>query len=225
MHLAREGRLGDLIEGHAAHRHPELLAVPLVALVSGHLAQVAGQEHPQRLARSAGAGVVVDEQVPLAGREVGLLVQLARRREVGRLAVDVEQAGGQLPLERPDGVAVLLHQHDPLLLVEREHGHGAGVVDEVPGDDTALAQVHLLADDVPDAPVERPRAREHRPGVAVGHAAAQACASAGSWCRGRSTSTSRDARWASMAAPISPAKSGCARVGRDLNSGCAWVDT
>ncbi len=58
-----------------------------------------------------------------------------------------------------------------------------------------------------------------------GPAADQAWASACSWWRGRSTSTRRAARCCSIAAPMSPAKSGCARVGRDLNSGCACVET
>src|SRR5690606_20783477 len=41
----------------------------------------------------------------------------------------------------------------------------------------------------------------------------------------RSTSTRRWLRWTSRAAATRPAKSGCARCGRDLNSGCACVDT
>jgi len=62
---------------------------------------------------------------------------------------------------------------------------------------------------------------DNKAAVAVTHAHAVAS----TVLRGRSTSTRRAARWASIAASTSPANNGWARCGRDLNSGWAWVET
>ncbi len=42
--------------------------------------------------------------------------------------------------------------------------------------------------------------------------------------RADSSRGKRSSRWRSMAAPMRPANRGCGRVGRDRNSGWAWVD-
>ena len=200
-----------------------------MAIVVGHRGEVAGQVDPQHLVEAAGRADVVGEHVPRAGHQVGLLVQLASGADVRRLTVDVEQPGGDLPLVRPHWVAVLLDEADPALVVEGRHGHRAGVPDVLTGDLAGCAEVHAVADDVPDEAVHRHLGvPDGEVGVAVGqllplgllrHAVASAV------LRGRSTSTRRAARCASIAASTRPAKSGWARCGRDLNSGWACVET
>ena len=115
VHVAGEHGLDDLVERHPAQRHPELLVVARVPVGLGHVAQVAGQEHPQRLVRPARGRVVVEQQVPLPRDEVGLLgSSRAAVRWAGSPATS-SRPGGQLPLERAHGVAVLLQEQDPVL--------------------------------------------------------------------------------------------------------------
>ena len=144
MHVAGQDGLGDLLERDAPHRHPELLTVALVALGVGHLVQVAGQEDPQRLARPTRAGVVVEQQVPLPRHQVGLLVQLARGGEVGGLAVDVEQPGRQFPQPASERVTVLVHQHDPVVFVERHDRHRPVVFDHLTTRGATAGHAHLV---------------------------------------------------------------------------------
>ena len=70
----------------------------------------------------------VGEHRPLGCHEVGLLGELALRGRERVLAVDVEQPGGDLPVARAHRVPVLLDQQHPVVVVEREHADGAGVV-------------------------------------------------------------------------------------------------
>ena len=98
------------------------------------------------------------------------------------------------------------------MVVQRHDRYGAGVLDVLAAHRPALTEVHGVADDVPDHPVEdllavldrslleavdqlvrASRRRTERHGAAT--------VSAGTW---RSTSTSREARWASIAAPTRP---------------------
>lgn len=123
-------------------------------------------------------------------------------------------------------MAVLLHEADAVLAVEGEHRDGSRVADVLAHVRARVTQVDLVADDVPDPPLHDDLAVPHGLRVVlVVEALRRHGASASTGTLGRSTSTSRAARCSSMAAPMSPANSGCARVGRDLNSGWACVAT
>ena len=236
VHAPGEERVAGLLQRDPAHRHTQLLALALVALPRRHHSDVACEVDAQHLVEPAGRADVVGEHVPRGGDQVGLLVQLPGRAEVRRLAVHVEQARGDLPLVRPHGVAVLLDEADPALVVERRDGHRTGVADVLTGDLARRTEVDPVADDVPDHAVHRHLGvQDGEVGVAVGQLlrALGTCRALGllahavtsAVLRGRSTSTNRAARWALIAASTRPAKSGWARCGRDLNSGCACVET
>ena len=225
MQVAGEHRLDELIERYTADRHPELLTVPLVSPVIGHFAEVAGEEHPDRLAGATRTRVVVEEQVPLPRHEVGFLVQLAGRRGAGaarRRRRAARQAAPTRRHPRGGGTAGRAPRAPPRRArARRRHRCGRGG----PGSPRRRRR-GPRAHGAPATRARRGRAPRTAPAAGrYGPAADQAWASACSWWRGRSTSTRRAARCCSIAAPMSPAKSGCARVGRDLNSGCACVET
>jgi hypothetical protein len=119
-------------------------------------------------------------------------------------------------------VAVLAQQQHALVVVQHDDRDGSGVPDDLPAHDSGrlltgrrrrpVAVEHdPLGDDVEHHALVDDLGPDDRTGldpVRHGHQAASSSAS----CRAR-------------AAPIRPAKSGCADVGRDLNSGCACVET
>ena len=229
---AQHGVVG-LVEVDPARGHAQLLALAGEPVAVRHVGEVARHEDPQRLAHPAGRGVVVHQDVPAAGLEVGLLVQLTRCRLPRGLTGDVQQARRQLPLERADRMAVLLDEEHAATVVQGHDPHGAGVLDVLATDRPALTEVDGVAHDIPDHSLEDRLAVLDRTLLQPVHQLLAArgrrpqrhgadTVSAGAW---RSTSTSREARWASIAAPTRPANSGCARCGRDRNSGCAWVET
>ena len=151
----------------------------------------------------------------------------------------VEETGRDLPAERFDRVAVLLDQGEAVLRVEGHDGHRARVFNEVAAHEPGDAEVDNVPAHIPDEPAVDDLGGDHgtriepvkqirgvgvRVGVRVGAGfgfGERPSHSGSAWSRGGSTSTRRLARWASRAAPMSPANSGCARLGRDLNSGCA----
>ena len=70
----------------------------------------------------------------MLGLQLGLLAQLAGRGDHGVLVAVVADAGGELDHPSLAGVAVLPQAADPLLLVERQHDHGAGVLEHQPAE-------------------------------------------------------------------------------------------
>jgi hypothetical protein len=127
------------------------------------------------------------------------------RRFVG----DVEQTRRELVQPPPHRVPVLVHEEDlgalPLA-PERDHRDGTRVLDDVALRRDPSRHGDLVAADRPDATPEGRGGADDA--VLVRH---------------YSGSMRESARWA--AAATSPANSGCARVGRDRNSGWAWVPT
>src|SRR5690606_13878197 len=203
-----------------------LLLGPLVALRHGHLDELTGEVDDDLLARAARARAEGYEVLPLACEEVRLFYELAASRLEGVLADDVEQPGRRFPQEAAHGVAVLLEQQHPVLRVERDHRDGTGVGNELTAH-RRVAEIDVFRDDVPHPAREdllasqdgagRELVGEDQPTAAASSvglvpSAASAVAAAASSCRVRAAATS-------------PAKSGCGRVGRDLNSGWACVAT
>ena len=90
--------------------------------------------------------------------ELGLLAQLAARHLEGRLPVAVAQPGGQLHEAVLHRVPVLPQAEHPVLVVDREHDDGAGVLEHQPGERLVVG--------VPGAP-DAVRAQRHHPAVAV----------------------------------------------------------
>jgi hypothetical protein len=98
--------------------------------------------------------VHLDQQVPLGGREVDLLGQLPLRRPYARLAADVGQPGRQLVQVRPHRVAVLAHQRDPAVVVERDHRRRAEMAGVVAPGRRSARHGHLVGHHVEDHAVE-----------------------------------------------------------------------
>ncbi len=71
------------------------------------------EEHVHDLVVAAGGREDAHERLPVGRDEVGLFEQLALRRLERRLAGDVEQAGGDLPVAMADRMPVLLDQQHP----------------------------------------------------------------------------------------------------------------
>src|SRR5665647_621819 len=236
VQLAMQNGLVRLIKIDPADRHAVFLGLANEQLMVVDVDELPGQEDAKRFGVASRRAEIVNEDVPTTGDEVSLLVQLAGRAEPRLLPCDVEQPGRQLPLERTDRVAVLLDEQHLIAAIDLAKGNdrdGTRVVDVLAGDLAGVTEVDDVAPDVPDHSVEYERrvgdgapvepvsqicATEHR-GVQT-H-----CTATVSVPLGLSTSTRRDALWELIAASTNPAKSGCARSGRDLNSGWAWVET
>ena len=138
--------------------------------------------------------------------QVGLLGELPRRGHDELLVRDVPQPGGRLPELGAHRVPVLREQQHAVVVVERDHRDGTRVRD-VLAEHLRVPEVHHVTDEVEDLPRVDDLVRHDR-------------------TRRLEVGEHQDSspRWA-RAASMSPANSGCARVGRDLNSGCACVDT
>ena len=140
MHPAVQDGVGHLVDADPHERHGGLLVLPGVPLAVGDLFDLTGQEHADRLAGAARGRVVVDEGVPLAGAQVGLLGQLTDGDLVEVLPVHVPQARRDLPQLHAHGVAVLADEGHLLagagggeLGADREDRHGARVHHQLPG--------------------------------------------------------------------------------------------
>src|SRR5580658_69569 len=118
-------------------------------------------------------------------------------------------------------MAVLPDHQDPVGVIQGEHGHCTGMKHHVPfgqmifgGTDLVAAYGDQLAADQlrrgGDGPVLGLVLDDHA--VAAARAPARLLAEARALDR-------------ASAAAIRPSNSGCGRVGRDRNSGCAWVPT
>lgn len=126
VQLAREDPADQVRERDAGDLHVGLLLGDLVPLPLG-LRQIPREEDPDGLVGSAGRGEEVGQHPPLARLGVRLLVQLPLGRAQRVLTGYVQQPGRELPQPVPHGVAELLEDQHPLLLVEGEDAHRARV--------------------------------------------------------------------------------------------------
>ena len=118
-------------------------------------------------------------------------------------------------------MTVLPDHQDPVGVIQGEHGHGARMEHHVPFGHIIVGGEDLIGPYGDQAATEQLSRGDDRPVLGlVGdvHAVAAARASA------RLLADARDLDRASAAA-IRPSNSGCGRVGRDRNSGCACVPT
>ena len=217
-----EHQVAGFVQGDPRDGHVALLALADVPVARRARRQVAGEVAAERLGRAAGRVEEVDQHVPGAGGQVRLLRELA----LGRLRAGPRRRRRAAPRAAPtgsaDGVAVLAHEQHPVLLVERDDPDSAGVHHEFArdacpsrGSTTSRRTSHTSpsntdsTDDAPGARSSRTVTRcaqppSRRPAAgrpAVDHVAAPRLLLTAS------------------AAAISPANSGCARVGRERNSG------
>jgi hypothetical protein len=72
-------------------------------------------------------------------------VQLPGGGQLGGLAADVEQPGGQLPQPSAERVAVLIDHRDVAVVVHGHHGHRAEVLDDLSGDELAAGHPDPIA--------------------------------------------------------------------------------
>jgi hypothetical protein len=103
---------------------------------------------------AARRGVRRDERLPAGRGEVRLLRELPPRRRHRILADDVEQPRRQLPVALPDRVPVLLDQQHPPVLVHRDDGDRAGVIDVLPHHLAVAVADAILANAPHGAPVD-----------------------------------------------------------------------
>ena len=80
----------------------------------------------------------------MPGGQPGLLFQLTGRGERRRLTAEVEQAGGQFPEPATDGMAVLVHQRDVVVVVEGDDGHRAVVLHHLTARTAPAGHPHLV---------------------------------------------------------------------------------
>src|SRR6185312_7633332 len=99
--------------------------------------------------RESGRGPVIDQRGDLLRRVAGLLFKLALHAIQEILAL-VEFSGGQLEGHLADGVAVLAHHDDVLLVQEGHDADGAGVVHELARGELAVGEL-----DGVDAEIDR----------------------------------------------------------------------
>src|SRR3954453_3839507 len=126
-------------------------------------------------------------------------------------------------------MAVLAQHESTFVVVDSEDHHGAGMLHDHPSEGLVLSgDAHLVE---PDREGRRAPphvlARVHRPGLGLVAQLHRGRGSSSAVARRTPASPTgiSSSFWRSMAAPTSPAKSGCGRVGRDLSSGWAWVET
>ena len=168
----------------------------------------------------------VDQHLPVPRRDAGLLGQFTLGGQQGRLPVDVQQAGRQFVQAGADRVPVLVDQQHVPVLVQRHDADGAGVFDDLAHRDRAVAHPDLVAPDRDHPATEDRFGLDDLVAERVGHCttdisgSSSGSISASGW--GISTG-SRSAALYSSAAPMNDRNIGCARVGRDFSSGCAWV--
>src|SRR5215211_744933 len=110
------------------------------ALDRGH---ALGQVQVEHLVAPPGGGVEAGQEGQGAALDPQLLGQLAAEGVLHGLAVDVVLAGGDLQQPGPDGVAPLVDQDDPAVVVHDQGGHGAVVLDQL-----ALAGAAVVVDDL-----------------------------------------------------------------------------
>ena len=174
-----------------------------------------------------------------------LLAELPLRGLERVLALDVEQAGRQLDEPHRGRVPVLVQHQHPLLVVDGQDHHGAGVLEHQPAEPLVgpagrrdqVAAHRERRGAVPDplhlvhrpglGPVDDHRPR-HRPGRLAHGATGSMWSASGPRCGAAARDSSignRSSRCRVDGRPTSPANSGCGRVGRERSSGCAWVAT
>src|SRR5260370_11126041 len=132
---------------------------------------------------------------------------------------------------------VLANKQHLVGIAERQHGHGARVLDDVAIGPLPVGHLHGIPPDRDDA-----AGSEHlgghrgpvlhgirQPGAAIGgtrSVAAHALAIERAAAAAEATDAAADFDLdRSSAAAITPWNNGCGLVGRDRNSGCAWVAT
>ena len=196
----------------------------------------AGQEDVDRPRRCRRGREELDRAaLHVVGDEVGLLGELALRRRERRLARHVEQAGGDLPVAVADRMPVLLDQQHALVVVDREHRDGTGVVDVLAHDLVAVVartSSRRTSQTGPRRPVDTPVAGDGPQRRTARRAARGSTGSAGSRRRrcactdASPSSTLEQLGWpAGARAPRRPGRgtADAARFGRDRSSGCACV--
>src|SRR5215471_8933963 len=166
--------------------------------------------------------------MPGAGGVAGFLAQLPLTGAVRQLTGHVPQPRRDLPEEMAHRVPVLADEQHLAGVVERDDGHGAGMLHDVPWCHIPIGHADLIGPQHHEGAPRPPRPALYRPvppavteprfGQFHGHALAAArCALA--------AGAVRTILECSRAAATSPVNSGCGRVGRERNSGCAWVAT
>src|SRR6202453_597520 len=179
---------------------------------------VPGKEDAKALGAVAGRGIVIGEHPPVAGPVACLFRQLPLRGGPRRLAADVAQAGRDLPQQVADGMTVLPDQQDLVRVIQGQHGYGAGMKHHVPFGYLIVRHPDLVGPYGDQPATDQLRRGDHGP--SLGHIRdVHALATA------RALAAEVAALERARAAAISPLNSGCGRVGRDRNSGCACVPT
>ena len=111
--------------------------------------QVTGQIQVQHLAVAAGRRQNGPQRLPVSGLGAGLLPQFPPGRSQ-RVLAGLPLSGGDLQQRPAKHIAVLLHQHGAVLVIQRQDPHAAGVAYHLPCGGIAIGQghgIHLHVDD------------------------------------------------------------------------------
>src|SRR6185503_17869183 len=100
--------------------------------------------------KNPGRGQVIAERVPRGGLHAGLLFELAARRVERRLAI-VDLAARQFPDPTAGDVTELAQQADTLVLVDRNDGRAARMLDDLQLRDRPVRQLYALDVQLDDA--------------------------------------------------------------------------
>ena len=192
------------------------------------------QVHPHTSSLKPGAEIEVDEDSPLGRGEPGLFLEFAGGGDVRRFTAEVQQPCRQLPQPPAQRMAVLVDQHDVVVVVAAPGRpprrsarplRGARCCRAASGPRRRAARKSF-----------RRRGFRERPSrTRVQPRAAGSCSSCAtlSWMLDTVRVAARECPCPAIVlrpcspahAPMNATNSGCGRVGRLFSSGCAWVPT
>ena len=109
------------------------------------LRQAGGQIDPHRFVAESGCGIQIDQHLPGLRLQAGLLAEFPGGGQMRGFAVDVEQSGGQLPQPSTEGVAILVDHRDAAVVVHRDDGHRAVVLDDLARHDLPAGHPDMVA--------------------------------------------------------------------------------
>ena len=116
LRLALKNRRHHVVEGHPPQFDIHFLCRGAKIRPCGR--QPARQKNSNCLVAAARTGEKIQQEFPISSDESGLFQQLSLRSVKGIFMGDVENASWQLPFTCSDGMTVLSHQQNAVVLVE-----------------------------------------------------------------------------------------------------------
>ena len=115
--------------------------------------QIPGQIHPDDLPAVTGGRIQLSQRAEFSGHSAGLLLQLPDGGLPGILSI-LQFSRRKLPQDLLVGIPELAHQQRPVLTVQGQYAHAAGVVCHLPKGLPAVGQPDGIPPDMEDAAVK-----------------------------------------------------------------------